>query len=347
MPRRTSDDYEYGARPVRSSRQAQKTISYADPEDDEEEFNDQQEESEQEDYQEPEVHRSTSGRTRRAPSKYGDDNFENKLLHTSPIKPPPKKNGRSSRSRGDEEPVYEEMVTTRRKAFPPRQPASAAGPGLDDMFDENDNGPPPPPDTQETTMTDITPRKGKSRQPSEGSFDPDQSEDQTEQSESDDPIANDFIHDDEHSDELESDYGRPQPSRRKPARQARRPNTRTSTRSSARSRNTRNRQLDMEEEDDDGIPVKKRLRERKSAVNYALPPADLSAEILQDAIATASRPNGRAAVGRANGVRFGGVAGKALPWSARGRDLAQAMGDPDTSDSVSSATYSGFREADK
>lgn len=335
MPRHNEDDYEYGTRPVRSSRHTQKAVSYAEPEDDQEEFDDPQEDEEE--YHEPEAIKSTSGRTRRPPSRYSEDDFENKLLHTSPIKPQPKRNGRSSRSRGDEEPMYEEIVATRRKAFPQRQAPPAADSGLDNMFDEDDDGPPPPPDTQETTMSDTTPRKGKSRQSSEHSFEPDQSDDHTEQSESDDPIANDLIHDDENSDELESDYGRPQPSRRKATRQTRRPNTRTSTRSSARNRSNRNRQLDLEEEDDDGIPVKKRLRERKSAVNYALPPADLSAEILQDAIATASRPNGRAGVGRANGVRFGGAAGKALPWSARGRDLAQAMGDPDTSDSVGSA----------
>jgi hypothetical protein len=339
MARGRSDDYE----PIRPSRSTRKSkVSYAD-DDDEEEFDDRIEEDDEGDYEDkPQYHQEEvahkSSRTRRAPVRYTDD-FEDKLLHTSPIKAP-KRNGRSSRSHPDDEDDFQEEVipantASRRKSFPPRPPQAV----LESMFDDDDNGPPPPPDTQETeTLTDATPRKatrGKSRQSSEGSFEPDQSDAQTQtgQSESDDPIAKDFIHDDTENDDLESDYGRPRQRQRqvqrrpKPTRSSKR-----STRSSARNRNRR----DEEEDEDDGIPVKKRLRERKSAVNYALPPADLSAEILQDAIATASRPggSGRAGVGRAGGVRFSGAAGKALPWSARGRDLAQAMGDPDTSDSV-------------
>ena len=332
MPRRSSDEYER-ARPSRSSR-AQK-VSYADDAD-EDEFDDrdpiEEEEDDEGDYQDHDEIVHKSSRTRRAPQRYAEDDFENKS-HTSSIKP--KRNGRSSRSHADDE--YEAEVipantASRRKSFPPRPPAAE----LQNMFDDDDNGPPPP-DTQETA-TDATPRKatrGKSRQSSENSFEPDQSDaqSQTGQSESDDPIAG-FIQDDNtEEDGLESDYGHPrqrQRQRQAPRRSKPRPAKR-STRSSARARNRR----DEEEEDDDDIPFKKRLRERKSAVNYALPPADLSAEILQDAIATASRPgSGRAGVGRANGVRFSGAAGKALPWSARGRDLAQAMGDPDTSDSV-------------
>lgn len=333
MPSRRSEDYE-PVRPSRSSR-AQK-VSYADPveDDDEEEYEDPIEEDDEGDYQEqPQYHQEVihkSSRTRRAPERYAPDDFEGKVLHTSPIKA--RRSGRSSRSHPDEEEDGdEEVITTntasRRKSFPPRPPAVE----LQNMFDDDDTG--PPPDTQETA-TDATPRKsnrGKSRQSSEGSFEPDQSDaaTQTGQSESDDPIAG-FIQDDNTE---ESDYGRPIQRQRQAPRRSKRPAKR-STRSSARARNRR----DEEEEDDDGIPVKKRLRERKSAVNYALPPADLSAEILQDAIATASRPggSGRAGVGRAGGVRFTGAAGKALPWSARGRDLAQAMGDPDTSDSVCS-----------
>jgi len=333
MPRHSSDDYGR-ARPSRSSR-AQK-VSYADDAD-EEEFDDPIEEEDDDDegdyqdqpqYHEDAVHKSS--RTRRAPQRYIPEDD----IHTSPIKP--KRNGRSSRSHADDDyeaEVIPENTASRRKSFPPRPPAAE----LQNMFDDDDNGPPPP-DTQETA-TDATPRKatrGKSRQSSEGSFEPDQSDvaSQTGQSESDDPIAG-FIQDDNsEEDALESDYGHPrqrQRQRQAPRRSKPRPAKR-STRSSARARNRR----DEEEEDDDGIPFKKRLRERKSAVNYALPPADLSAEILQDAIATASRPggSGRAGVGRANGVRFSGAAGKALPWSARGRDLAHAMGDPDTSDSV-------------
>jgi hypothetical protein len=77
-------------------------------------------------------------------------------------------------------------------------------------------------------------------------------------------------------------------------------------------------------------------------VNYQLPPLDISAELLPDAIAGISRPGGRGrprgGVGFADGARFGaGGAGgaKGLGWNVRGRDLAQAMGDLDSSDSVS------------
>jgi len=357
MPRRQSDEYE-PVRPSRSTRKAQ--VSYADADDDEEEYddriqNDDDDEDDGEgDYQDQGQHQPKfeqvihkPSRNRRAPARYAEE-FEDKLLHTSPVKsdPVPRRNGRSSRSHPDmdmnedeeeEEEVMATNTASRRKSFPPR-PIAVAPESLQGMFDDDDNGPPPPPDTQETA-TDATPRKatrGKSRQSSEGSFEPDQSDvaTQTGQSESDDPIANDFIHDDTENDDLESDYGRPRRQQRQVQRRPKPRQSKRSTRSSARTRNRR----DEEEEDDDGIPFKKRLRERKSAVNYALPPADLSAEILQDAIATASRPggsgSGRPGVGRAGGVRFSGAAGKALPWSARGRDLAQAMGDPDTSDSV-------------
>jgi hypothetical protein len=57
---------------------------------------------------------------------------------------------------------------------------------------------------------------------------------------------------------------------------------------------------------------------------------DISAEILQNAIAGASRPGG-GKPGRPAASRFG----KGLPWMLPGADRAQAMGDPDTSDSVS------------
>ena len=50
--------------------------------------------------------------------------------------------------------------------------------------------------------------------------------------------------------------------------------------------------------------------------------------MVQDAIAGASRPGGR-------GIRYRAqTGGKGLPWVLQGRDMAQVMGDPDTSDSV-------------
>lgn len=242
----------------------------------------------------------------------------------------------------------------RRAALSAPVPAAPADPNLANMFDDDeDNGPPPLPDTQETIGEASTPRKatngrrGRSRQSSEGSFNPDDSDEHSEVeeiSESDDPIAVGGVHGPRDSDDDSEAYGS-EPRRRntrnnrgqgsRSRQQQAQAQVRKPTRSSLRTRNTR-----AEDEEEDDAPYGKKLRARKDKVNYALPPADLSAEILQDAIATASRPNGRAGVGRAGGVRFGGVSaaggggGKGLPWSARGRDLAHAMGDPDTSDSV-------------
>jgi hypothetical protein len=354
MSRRASNGNEsYGGRPARSSRGATRK-SYADPESDEDAF---PEEGEGEDYDDESIPREAvparSSRNRHAPKRYAEeqaeDAYEVKPRHPGPNKHAvaTRKSSRSSRSHpdsgdygealtgsGEQDPSSEVIVANRRKAFPPR----AAPPAVADLFDDDDNGPPPPMESQDTqTDTPRTrrTRNGKSRQSSEGSFAPDQSDTHSEQSESDDPIANDFIrHDDEDfDDDLESESDRPRRRQKQIRQVARRPATRTS----ARNTRARNRRQDRDD-DDDEVPFTKRLRERKSAVNYALPPADLSAEILQDAIASASRPGGgpgRPGVGRAGGVRFGAAAGKALPWSSRGRDLAHAMGDPDTSDSVS------------
>lgn len=81
------------------------------------------------------------------------------------------------------------------------------------------------------------------------------------------------------------------------------------------------------------------LRKRDSRPNYQLPPLDISAEIAQaeelnKAIAGASGPRGGRRRNLGLGMQFGGLGGDSrLPWQMKGKDLAQAMGDPDSSDS--------------
>lgn len=322
---------------MRSARSQQ--ISYREPGDEPE---DEEAEDSREDEEEDEPMTTRTKRIVIKPERFAEsDVYDQKPRRTSLENRGNVGAGGRRTSRSHPQPEYEEEKPEKpqpRRAFPPRS-AAPANASLDNLFDNDgdDDGPPPPTESQETATP--TPRKGgrrgRSRHSSEGSFNPDESDAQSEHSESDDPIAGDFIHhddDEEDEEDEDADYGY----NRRPKRQAARGPQRRATKTSARTRmSTRTRGRAAEEEEDDAPFGGKRLRERKSTVNYALPPADLSAEILQEAIASASRPNGRAGVGRAGGVRFAGAAGaKGLPWSARGRDLAQAMGDPDTSDSV-------------
>lgn len=148
--------------------------------------------------------------------------------------------------------------------------------------------------------------------------------------ESEDPMQNNFRSDyeDEEEDDVESPAVRRRPVR-KPLRMvaaAARSGPRRSTRTSARAQH--------DSDDEYGAP-KRELRQRTSKVNYELPPLDISAELIQDAVAGVSGPSRRRGVGFAGGTRFGASSSKGLGWNMRGRDLAHAMGDPDTSDSVS------------
>nr|ODN92346.1 ATPase [Cryptococcus depauperatus CBS 7855] len=138
--------------------------------------------------------------------------------------------------------------------------------------------------------------------------------------------ADDFVVDDD-----EGGYSKRRSSRRT-TRSSARPSrsnvipTRRSTRSSAKAR--------MEDTDEDLPHKRPNLRTRTSRPNYHIPTMDdLSKDIsMQEAMAAVSRPNGRAGGGLRGigGVRFGGTG---LPFGMRGKNLTQAMGDPDTSDS--------------
>ncbi|EIW73387.1 hypothetical protein TREMEDRAFT_70962 [Tremella mesenterica DSM 1558] len=131
-------------------------------------------------------------------------------------------------------------------------------------------------------------------------------------SESDDPLAEPFVDDDQ---ELPSTEESPPRLRRRSERNARSSGNRRTVRTEEPSR---------------------RLRARTNQPNYQLPPLDISAEIgRQDdqPMRPSARSRGLGAFG--NGAGFGpGAATKGLPWALKGGQLARAMGDPDTSDSV-------------
>ncbi|ORY30784.1 hypothetical protein BCR39DRAFT_528294 [Naematelia encephala] len=269
-----------------------------------------------------------SGRPTKPPPRYkADDEFEDRMMETSPIIPQNERrtSGRSRRktyadldeedAEGEEEFIEE---VPQRKPFPPRPTrasmnaivaAAEAGPSYN-------NG-----ETQQKRNT-RTPKRGKSRHSSADgdSFEPSITEATSEPDDlSEDPMTRNF-------DEDEDSYASASPPPRRTRSKARRSGpTRRTTRQSARNHDS-----------DDDVPVRRNLRERTSKVNYQLPPLDISAELASEVIDNVSRPGGgrRGTVGFAGGTRFGAGAGrKGLPWSLKGQDLAQAMGDPDTSDS--------------
>jgi hypothetical protein len=130
--------------------------------------------------------------------------------------------------------------------------------------------------------------------------------------------------------EDDDDYGSPPPRAKKRNRRAPARNTGRVTRNSTR-------QHDSEDEQ----PRKRNLRERANVVNYALPPADITAEMAAAGAAdlravTESGPKKGGGGGRIGGsLTLRGVGmGFKMP-GAPGRDVPQAMGDPDSSDSVS------------
>ncbi|WVQ73329.1 hypothetical protein IAR50_002897 [Cryptococcus sp. DSM 104548] len=137
-----------------------------------------------------------------------------------------------------------------------------------------------------------------------------------------DPEEDDFVDDDDGG-----GYGsKRRTSRRRPTRSTRSTTipTRRSARSAAKARAITT--------DEDSPQKGRSLRARTSKVNYHIPTMeDISKEIsMQEAIAAASRPGGRVGAGgglRGMGVKFG------LPFNLGGKDMPQAMGDPDSSDS--------------
>lgn len=243
-----------------------------------------------------------SSRSSKPPERFADDDdFENNMLDTSPVI----------------QEVASGRRTRRRVVDPDDEEAEAPANG----------GEEPVPDTQ----PDETPVPKRKRQPSRQrhssadaeSFAPTES-DQSSEPESVEEAADDY---EEHDDDDDNFLDDSPPRRR---------TTRRATRSSARATRSA-RAMDS----DDSYGAKRTLRKRASRPNYELPPMDISAEIqaaeiMNNAIAAASRPGGarRGGFPGAGAANFGtAVSGKTLPWSLKGKDLAQAMGDPDSSDS--------------
>ncbi|KAK8844545.1 hypothetical protein IAR55_006392 [Kwoniella newhampshirensis] len=282
-----------------------------------------------------------SGRTHKPPARLADD-FENTLMPTSPPSPPPQKRStRSGRKNyvdpDDDQEEEEDFRPPARNPFPSRATrnslGSASGRAAPAAGPSYTNG-----------KAKSAVQRGRGRQTSKSrhssadaeEFEPTEDESQSDRVSSD-PLGN-YEEDEEEHDDLESmTSGSPRKSRKSSTRsQVRSMPTRRATRSSAKRAN------DSEDEEYGGSAAAKRnLRTRTSRPNYQLPTLeDLSKEItMADAIAAVSRPNGRATGARGMGVRFGTRAGQsALPWSLKGNDLPQAMGDPDSSDSDDFAT---------
>jgi len=168
-----------------------------------------------------------------------------------------------------------------------------------------------------------------------------------------DPIEVDYIEEDEEDDALESEnsYGRPIRTRQSQSQaQRQRASSSRNTRSNATRRSARVAAKPADSDDDFGgrggrarrrsgafdEPITKRLRERASKVDYTMPGQLDEAELRASAIAAVSRPRGALGGLGVNARSIGGIGMrggiKPMPWSAKGNELAKAMGD-DTSDS--------------
>ncbi len=270
--------------------------------------------------------RTRSGRAVRPPAKFkGEDDFEDRMQETSPVVRESKRNGGRFRGRvkdPDEEDGEEEIEVesvprkSTRNSFPGRSTRNSLGSGsMGNAGPSYTNG------TNKRSRSkreDAQVKADKSRHSSADaeSFEP--SGDETEGEVSEDPLHRAFGDDEEDDDDLESRSVSPP---RRATRLSARGPVRRSTRKSARA------------DSDQDKPVRQ-LRQRTSKINYELPPLDLSAE-MQDTISGAARPGGR-------GIRFATATGrKGLPWTTKGRDMAQAMGVPDTSDSVGRSLLAG------
>ena len=258
-----------------------------------------------------------SGRAVKPPEKYkGENDFENRMVETSPVlRDMPRRGGRLRRrvvhpDDDDEDEDDDDAAATfrrppRRNAFPMRVTRNSLG-SNHAAGQSHTNG-------KVVNVVDPRGKSAKSRHSSEDadSFSPNGSE--TGEDVSEDPLNRAFDEDDE----VETPEASPR--LRRTTRSSAREGVRRSTRQTARA---------IQDSDNDYARPKRQLRQRTSKVNYELPPLDISAEIVQDAIAGAARPGGR-------GIRYRAqTGGKGLPWLMKGRDMAQVMGDLDTSDSV-------------
>jgi len=278
-----------------------------------------------------------SGRTRKPPIRYrGEDEFEDGIgVDTSPIRPPVESRRASARRGGrksyvdpdedDEEEFIEEIAVVN---SPPLFTSNRPTRNRNSNGNGNNSGfahpaPPQSRSRQQQRQRQKSKPQYNSDEEGEGDFLP-----SATPSASEDPLQEPYSGHSTVDSEDDLESASPAPLRR---------TTRSRTSARQATKNGKNRRVSLREES----PPRK-LRERTSKVNYQLPPLDISAELLPDAIARASGPGRRVGnglgVGFANGTRFGaGASGKAkgLGWNVRGRDLAHAMGDMDSSDSVS------------
>ena len=326
--------YTATGRPSRSSRGG--GISYAEPEDSDEEV-----------VAAPISTRT--GRKSRAPTRYGEgnglgeeDDFEDKMM-TSPVVPDSHEKRRSSRGRGlnvndfaipsvvaaDEDVYADGSPAPRRKvrAFPPRSNRRSQVVHEEDGEGEYVEAP-----VQHLRQSTRSTRQ-KSRHASaddEEDYNPDEKEEVESGSATEtDRAPSDIVVDDEDDDFIESDgsYGgyrraRPKP---KPVKRNNRSAPKRSTRSSARVARSPS-------EGSDGMPKKRELRERTKAINYRLPPPDITFELEQQALEKIDNRIGSLGnVGRKKASHFSGT----LPWLVNAAPKAtRPMGDDD-SDSVS------------
>lgn len=342
-------------RSARSNRRGGQTVSYAedDDEDDYDESHDDQ----------PPVKRPTrrGGRTRQhdgddADGGYGEPDAEGEVDEPQPVV----STRRSSRAhkpttRFHGEDDFEESIVldsspviARVQPPPPAAPPAgrrstrrriAVDPDDEDEDDKPhvngvDEAPLPPALTHqpvpERPLSQPSRKQRKGSEDDAESFNPSESE-QASSSETEADQLDAFV---EEPDDGDADsFVSHSPPRRKTTRQ---------TRSAAATRrSTRTRRADPDSDDEYGKKGRN-LRKRESRPNYELPPMDISAEIaaadVNRAIASASGPRGGRRPGPTSSFgaasRFGSLGGlKPLPWSVKGKDFAQAMGDPDSSDS--------------
>lgn len=222
--------------------------------------------------------------------------------------------------------AFPTRTTRSTRASEPQEPVADAGLALfnDDSDDYREAKPQRNPKKSKKRAA-ASQRSGYGRSDAEDSFEPSEDGDGSDDdADSEDPI-NGYEVDDDDADRDEDDFivASTPPTRRTRNSRSQRGPTRRSTRAAAH----------HDTEDESPSAKRPNLRAKK-AVNYALPPADISTELtsamVNDAIAGVSKPNGRAR-SAAGPSRFGT---KTFSFNLGGRDIAQAMGEPDSSDSV-------------
>ncbi|BEI93938.1 uncharacterized protein CcaverHIS019_0603970 [Cutaneotrichosporon cavernicola] len=265
----------------------------------------------------PPVGTRRSSRAHKVPSRFhGEDDFEaSMVVDSSPVPaPPPSATGRRN--------------TRRRVVVDPDDDEDPRH-----MNGDADVAPPQPPAPRLVMEEPLSHRSARNKRRSSEedaeSFNPSESEQASSSETEADGV--DFVDEPENDDK--DSFVSVTPPRRK---------TRQTRSTVAPRRSTRGRRAEPESDDEYGSKGRN-LRKRDSRPNYQLPPMDISAEIaaadmINKAIASASGPRGGRRPGPAGGFggapRFGLGAGlKPLPWSMKGKDFAQAMGDPDSSDS--------------